>query len=401
MYKPKMKQRLSCLMAFIMLFSFTGMKVFANKSTIVAPAVQAERSVDMVSEDPIDTNEETITISANADGTFSSTASVPLRAGALQVRASAEYDDIYTTSDSRYFQEVSNDTYQEVQPVGGELTAYSTYQTIEILGLPEEVMAGIAQMAAVAEKNNIADACVTVFVPSAEKQNSARATTQIYPRTATIWDGKTFYHYQVYFTGLDFNGFEVLSSAEIDRSRLKSALNVVLVIVKEIGMMLLDALQERVEEVISIFSIGFTMLDAWNEMETGHINYHNPENSVKASGKYRLHQKYTYYYDETVEHFGCRSQRVFLQELVINITLHTDEGNTGVDTRFTPNASIESPYYSNPEELAYLNYINVGYFDNAMGEFEVGNDKCLTIDFIDKVLVEWPSGWPTRPPIEP
>lgn len=198
----KLKQGISLFVAIAIVLSCMCVAAFAGEPVVLSASSPADETAETKNNDFINLDEKVIAISANADGTFSSESNASLKANALQVRASVEYEDIYVTSDSRYFQQTGEGTYLEVQPVSGLLTDYTTYQTMKQIGMPTEVLEDIAGMAAVAQEEGRANVVAKTFVPLLVQETTVSSVQSkggnVLPRITTTWNDETFYHYQVY-----------------------------------------------------------------------------------------------------------------------------------------------------------------------------------------------------------
>ena len=387
MYKLKTKQRISFLMALAMLFSFTSIKVFANDPVSSSQSVLTDEPV--LNDESIPLNEEILTISINSNGTFAATNNASLPTNTLQIHATKEYAHIYTTNDSRYFQELQEGTFIEVQPVSGALKDDSTYQTMENLGLPAEVMSGIAEMAVLAKEGGNETAQVTVFLPLSTSSGDVAilSNPNTYPRSVTTWNGETFYHYVLYYTNLDTGGFQnLLVEEDTTRANLQGAMNLGITV----GGIFVSVLG-----YVGLFTTVGSWLDAWHDNMNSEIVYCHAENYIQFRLTYNLYHKYTYWDYNSNEFFCCRTQRIHTTMLETTSRMFTGYGMEGDDITTYPNGILESENFADPEELAYSN--RTGFFEEATGAILVEGVKKVTIDFSDLACIDWPSDWPAQP----
>ena len=120
--------------------------------------------------------------------------------GAIRISPDEQFDNIYSeTSQKQYYQKTNENEFIQVSRVDFDLTDYNAYTDIQKYSIPDEVLEGIASMAAWAEETNSENARGVFFVTDGKTRSNDLNT---YPVSMTTWYGMTFHHYQVYFTDM-------------------------------------------------------------------------------------------------------------------------------------------------------------------------------------------------------
>lgn len=299
-----------------------------------------------------------------------------------EIHADAQFEDIYISQDGTYFQKICDDTYLPVRPVVAPLSDYEAYEALKDYNVPSEVMDGIATMAAFAKENQCNDAKVTIFVSSPEVTASTQATPNTYPRSTTVWDGKTFHHYIAYFTNL-WTTWQTVAEAGATTS---AALNAI----KTLAVTAAGFSSGSVGVAANLFSAGATCLSTWKTATGKTPVYGNINNKVMVDICYYMYLKYTYYYDPIlkVDRHGCSSQCAFVSRIDTDTYLYASTGGQRVEQTVYPRQTYESPHYRYPEETAFNHYF-AGVTETVRGQVY---NKTILFSFPN---FTWPSDWPS------
>ncbi|MBR2593211.1 MAG: hypothetical protein IKD83_01135, partial [Firmicutes bacterium] len=138
----------------------------------------------------------------------------------IKILPDTQFDNIYSTpSKEQYYQKIDDNEFIKVSKVEFDLTDYDAYTNIQKYSIPNEVLEGIASMAAFAEETNSKDAQGVIFVSAGNERSGGLNT---YPVTTTTWNGKTFHHYQVYFTNMWTSWQTVVQKGSTTEAALKA-----------------------------------------------------------------------------------------------------------------------------------------------------------------------------------
>ena len=194
----------------------------------------------------------------------------------------------YSSNVRYYFVKTADNEYQMVDKVTFDVKKFESYKAIEEYEIPQIILNDIASVAAYAEDMGCSDACVTLFI---EKSNSLSKSTKpnTIARSKSVWQNKTFYHYQVYFTGLSTTWINLAMGGNTTEAALKS--------IKSLGFYVVGKATTTLGDVIDLFDVGKNCLDAWKAAKGTTPIYCNSENKVQAKLDYNLFFKYTFYYD--------------------------------------------------------------------------------------------------------
>lgn len=318
-------------------------------------------------------------IAQGSDGTWteSSVVSNNITNSTLAIVPHTTYENIFQTRTGEYFLKVNENDYTPVQQITLSLNDYNTYEELKNYNMPEEVMEGIASMAALAEENNCTEANVVVF---AEMAQASSGITTI-PRTSTTWNGFTFYHYQVYFTNMFTEWQEIASGSQTTQAVLNT--------IKELIAIAAGSASGFLGTATNIFQGAATCLSAWTTASGQTPIYCDTSNSVYANITYDIYLKYTYYFDPNlqIERHGCSSQRVLIKYIDTDVFLYSLSGGHRLEQTVYPSKTYVSPNYYYPEQVAYYNHIG-GWVETVQGSI-----YNKTIYFAYPAFT-WPSDWP-------
>lgn len=354
-----MKKLLCILMAAVMLFSCT------------VAAIAADMNV------AIDGGEEFF-ICESADGVFTTVQAKGVNE-VIKIVPEKEYDNIYYSVDKDiYFQKANDSEFIPVEKVVFQLTDYAEYKNIQDYMIPDEVLDGIASMAAWAQENNNEDARGVIFVA----ESNTKSGLNTYPMTTTTWDGYTFHHYQVYFKNM-WTSWQTIAEQG-------STTKAVLTTIKEISMFLAGYKYEELGTASSLFSGGKSCLEAW-QAQTGKTPiYGNLNNKVMVDIQYDIYLKYTYNYNPVKgDVFGCATQKATITRIDTDTYLYTSSGGERSEKTVYPNKTYYTPHYQEPEPEAILYLMgNTGPVESVKGSI-IGKE--ILFSFPD---FTWPSDWP-------
>lgn len=290
-----------------------------------------------------------------------------------------QFDNIYaSTLTNQYYQKTNNDEYIKVSKIEFNLTDYDDYNSIQRFSIPDEVLQGIASMAALAEDTNSREACGVIFVSDG---NTRSGNLNTYPVTTTTWDGMTFHHYQVYFTDMWTTWQTVAEKSATTEVALST--------IKELAVNGAGMASGPLGTAVNIYSLARTCLNAWRAITGQNPIYGNTNNKVMVDINYNIYLKYTYYYDPflQMDRLGCSSQRAYVKQVDTDTYLYTSTGGSRAQETVYPYKTYRSPNYNNPEETAY-NYHIYAWIERVQGKVY---NKTIEFSFPS---FAWPSDWP-------
>ena len=297
----------------------------------------------------------------------------------LKVFPELQFDNIYSTaSQNQYYQKVNDEELIQVSKVEFDLSDYNAYTDIQKYSIPDEVLEGIASMAALAEKTDSKDAQGVIFVA----ENNTRASDlNTYPMKTTTWNGQTFHHYQVYFTDM-WTSWQTISEKSATTKAVLSA-------IKEIVVSGAGMVSAPIGVASSIYAGGKSCLEAFQTATGKTPIYGNTNNKVMVDVNYDIYLKYTYFYDKGLkeDRLGCSSQKVYLKRVDTDSYFYTSTGGARDEKTVYPKKTYKTPNYDNPESIAYDHYIS-GWVETAKGTVYKKTIKFSFPNFT------WPSNWP-------
>lgn len=292
------------------------------------------------------------------------------------------YKDVLVSKTGEFFFSPDGKNYIIASCISLPLEKYSTYQELNSYALPDAVIAGVAQMAALAEETNSTNAYVELFVPkntanisSADGSNirSTRGNTATY---STTWNNSTFNHYTIYFSNLNTTWKTISSGTSITEA--------VLVTIKEAT--LLGAGGTVLGTIASIFSSGSNCLNAWKDAFNLTPIYGASGNAIQANINYDLNLKYTYWVDpKGTEILGCATQRVYVKTIETDTFLNSAAGGKRLRETKSVYLPYDSPRFANPEPTAFT---GSGLVERV--RYKIYN-KTL---YFGVPSFNWPSNWP-------
>ncbi len=319
-----------------------------------------------------------IYICEEADGLFR-TAKNKRANNTIKVTQYEQFDNIFLeSSQKQYYQKINEDEFIKVSKLDFALADYKSCADIHKYSVPDEVLDGIAKMAAWAEETNNQNARGAVFVPSI---NSRDDNLNTIPPTTTTWNGMTFHNYQVYFTNMWTQWQTIVEKA--------TTTEIALMGIKKLAAKVAGTFSASLGLAIDLYNAGVNCLEAWQTV-TGKVPiYGNTNNAVMVDVNYNIYLKYTYYYDPflQMDRLGCSSQLAFITRIDTNTYLYTSTGGSRVEQTVYPYEAFRTPNYDRPEEKAF-NYCSSGWIETVVGEV-YGKPIYFSFDFFD-----WPSDWP-------
>jgi uncharacterized protein YukE len=311
----------------------------------------------------------------------------------VTVAKDSEFESIYKTADTKYFQKTAPSTYVSVNKVSLPLNSYSSYQTLKTYGIPAEMSKDIASMAALAKQNNCNNAQALVFVSSssAELQSSqstsmSTASTQnTMPVITTTWNGMTFHSYQIYFTEMNTT-WQTLVQATSTTQAILSAISKMAVMCAETN--------EQVGALTNLYSAGQTCLQAWQSTTGAAPIYGNSQNKTQVNVNYNIMNQYTFKYNAYLakDEYGYATQKARINEVDYDTFLYTSTGGQRATGKTYPNTVYYSPNFLYPESKAFQYYLS-GSYETVQGKISYGGTNYPII--FEFPNYTWPSGWPT------
>lgn len=299
--------------------------------------------------------------------------------GAIRISPDEQFDNIYSaTSQKQYYQKTNDDEFVQVAKIDFNLTDYRAYTDIQKYSIPNEVLEGIASMAAWAEETNSENARGIIFVTDGKTRSEDLNT---YPVSTTTWDGMTFHHYQVYFTDMWTSWQTVAQKGATTEATLTA--------IKELAVTGAGMASGPLGVAATIYSAGATCLNAWKAITGKTPIYGNTNNKVMVDVNYNIYLKYTYYYDPflQMDRLGCSSQRAYVKRVDTDTYLYTSTGGSRAEETVYPYKTYRTPNYNYPEETAYTYHL-AGWVESVRGEV---HNKTIQFSF---PYFTWPSDWP-------
>lgn len=297
----------------------------------------------------------------------------------IRVSPDEQFDNIYlASSQEQYFQKTNDDEFIQVSKVDFDLTDYNAYTDIQKYSIPDEVLEGIASMAAWAEETNSENARGVIFISDGKARGENLNTL---PVTTTTWEGKTFHHYQVYFTDMWTSWQTVAQKATTTEA--------ILSLIKELAVSVVGSGNGLIGRATAIYSDGSNCLNAWKAKTGKTPIYGNTNNKVMVDVNYHIYLKYTYYYDPflQMDMLGCSSQRAYINRVDTDTYLYTSTGGSRAEGTVYPYETYRTPNYNYPEETAYDFHLS-GWIESVRGEVY---NKTIQFSFPS---FTWPSDWP-------
>ncbi len=356
----KVKKWLSALLAVIMVISMNA-SVFAVSSN----------AEELLSTDDV-------LIYEVSDGVFKTVKSRNV-SNVIKISPDTQFDNIYsTTSQHQYYQKTNDDEFVQVSKIEFRLTDYNAYTDIQAYSIPDEVLEGVASMAAWAEKTNSEDARGVIFITD---RNTRSGDLNTYPVTTTTWDGMTFHHYQVYFTDMWTSWQTVAQKGATTESTLTA--------IKDLAVTGAGMASGSLGVAATIYSAGSTCLNAWKAITNKTPIYGNTNNKVMVDIQYNIYLKYTYYYDPflQMDRHGCSSQRAYVKRVDTDTYLYTSTGGSRAEETVYPYKTYRTPNYNSPEATAYDFHLS-GWVESVQGKVY---NKTIQFSFPS---FSWPSDWP-------
>ncbi len=322
--------------------------------------------------------DDRVLIIRNENGDWNQCTAMPvsLESEGMWVRQSEDYDAVYVNEMGDSFLKVDDLTYIDVEEVSLPLSEYETYLTLEGYNLPQEVLDSVARMATLANETQNTSAKVKFYMPT------SLTRLQTYPRTQTTWNGKTFYHYQVYFTDM-YTGSQVISQGKsLSESVLSSIVEMIISVVGNKS--------ENLEPVINLFSNGMSALEFWEESTGNTPIYGYASNKLEVDVCYDLYHKYTFYDDPNFgeEIFGCSSQKGKIKTVETTEYLYTENGGSREVNTEICNDWYYTPNFFSPEQVAYY-HTTSGWSERLRAKVANKTFYFEAPDF------SWPTTWPT------
>lgn len=321
---------------------------------------------------------EDILIYESSDGLFKAAKSRGV-SKTIRILPDTQFENIYSSaSQDQYYQKINANEFVQVSKVEFDLTDYAAYTAIQKYSIPNEVLEGIASMAAWAEETNNNDARGVIFVAD---ENTRSGDLNTLPAKTTYWKNHTFHNYQVFFTDMSTD-WQVIAKGSQTTKNVLSA-------IKDIAIMVMGHVEGPLGTIASIFSDGGTCLSAWEKISSKPAIYCNANNKVEAKVRYDIYLKYTFYYDplSKEDKLGCSSQRAIITRVNTDTTLYTSTGGKELEDEVRPYKSFYTPNYVNPEETAYNYQIGI-WVERVQGEIY---NVPIYFTFVD---FNWPSDWP-------
>ena len=287
-----------------------------------------------------------------------------------------DIDGVFVSELGEYYMQVDQESLIKVNKKTYPLSSYSSFQEISKLEIPPEVLKDIASMAAFTESNDCKNANVILFTKS-----DGLTRDNVLPRETTYYNGKTFYHYKIYFTNC-WTGFQTISQGT-------STTQAVLTTIKELTMLAISTYSSTIGTISSIYNAGRNCLQDWQASTGLTPIYCNSLNHVDVDICPDIYLKYTYYYDPVTDEelLGCSSQRAIIKQIDTNTYLYDSSGGTRVENSIYPYATFSSPHYVNPESTAYT-YRYATWTETVHAKVY---NKTIYFSHPD---FDWPSSWP-------
>lgn len=381
------KQILCIMMSIVMLITSTAF-VFAEESMkheTDNPYPYYNNMVINMQDNQItddETNTNNVNVVLDKDGFYTEIKNSYIKnQNIIELEIDKNYDNIFKSDNNVYFVKTADNEYQMVDKVTFDVKKFESYKAIEEYEIPQIILNDIASVAAYAEDMGCSDACVTLFI---EKSNSLSKSSKpnTIARSKSVWQNKTFYHYQVYFTGLSTTWINLAMGGNTTEAALKS--------IKSLGFYVVGKATTTLGDVIDLFDVGKNCLDAWKAAKGTTPIYCNSENKVQAKLDYNLFFKYTFYYDPILkkECYGASTQRVYMTKLDTIVYLYDAKGGKQLESVQYPNQGINSTNYRSPERKAF-EASNIGYTEKVYGKINKQRIIFATPTF------DWPDDWPT------
>lgn len=381
------KQILCIMMSIVMLITSTAF-VFAEESMkheTDNPYPYYNNMVINMQDNQItddETNTNNVNVVLDKDGFYTEIKNSYIKnQNIIELEIDKNYDNIFKSDNNVYFVKTADNEYQMVDKVTFDVKKFESYKAIEEYEIPQIILNDIASVAAYTEDMGCSDACVTLFI---EKSNSLSKSTKpnTIARSKSVWQNKTFYHYQVYFTGLSTTWINLAMGGNTTEAALKS--------IKSLGFYVVGKATTTLGDVIDLFDVGKNCLDAWKAAKGTTPIYCNSENKVQAKLDYNLFFKYTFYYDPILkkECYGASTQRVYMTKLDTIVYLYDAKGGKQLESVQYPNQGINSTNYRSPERKAF-EASNIGYTEKVYGKINKQRIIFATPTF------DWPDDWPT------
>lgn len=319
-----------------------------------------------------------ILICEASDGTYK-TVKTRNTSDAIRISPDSQFDNIYfALSQNQFFQKTDDDEFIQVSKIEFDLTNYEAYIDIQNYAIPDDVLDGIASMAALAEETNSEDAHGVIFVSNGVARSGEPNKL---PVTTTTWDGKTFHHYQVYFTDMWTTWQTVAQKGATTES--------VLTAIKDLVVTAMGMASGSLGAAANIYSAGNTCLSAWKALTGNTPIYGNANNKVMVNVEYNIYLKYTYYYDPflKMDRLGCSSQRAYVKRIDTDTYLYTSKGGSRALDTVYPYQTYRTPNYNSPESTAYDFHLS-GWVESVQGKVYNTPIQFTFTDFT------WPSDWP-------
>lgn len=289
---------------------------------------------------------------------------------------------IFKTNDGRYYKEVEPNSFIQVKKNQKKLSSFKAYKEMEKTNIPNEVLQGIASMAALAEENECEKAKVVYYTAYSSRNNALNnkgIKQNIVSASKKTWDGKTFYDYCIYFTNLQTKWKTIAESGETTKATLSA--------IKTLATGVVGTVSSGFASLCSIYEGGVSCLKAWKTATGKTPVYCDTSNSVMADIQYDIYLKYTYFLDGKTKRLGCSSQMVFVKKIETATYLYSSKGGKKINRDIKPNKPYYTPNYKSPYKKAFQHYVSP-WVESSVGK--VYNKKVV----FSFPAFTWPKEWP-------
>lgn len=337
------------------------------------------------------TEDTKITLIQNTDGTWSK---IPnerktygLNDATIEAEICKDYDHVYLSEEQEYFQQITTDTYVEVEPVTANLNSKEDVENLQQYEIPQEMYHDILDIQSrIEDTEGNENAEVLIFVNASENTNSRLKEPNTMPDKHTRWNGMNFVNRVCYFTDMRSGTNKIDKGISWSEATARTA--------TELYFFTNGA--SKAAKAIDIFE-SFNNIVGWWRSAAGNVTIvSNAENYFEINLTYNMALQYTYLVMPNKEYLGCASQR-------IRIT-HSDgeafffDGARGYKKPFDYDRDEEyaSANYNNPEPKASQHYLGT-YTETIKGELDLKDEYGKELSASLNIHVpnfKWPSKWP-------